>query len=232
MRQVLSVTMAARHHLMHSLLATLCALGLWLGTPAAHADELQPPDQVLQQISQQMFAALQQNRERLAKDPQLVYTLVEQILTPQVDFDRASRWVLGHYWRGATPEQKARFIHEFRTLLVRFYSNALVEYASGHHLDRNMISFLPFHGNAEDNDVTVRSLVQQPNGSSVAVNYQMFRDPDGWKVYDVTVEGISMVTTYRSSFAEEIRKSGLDGLISVLAERNQKLLAATAGKAS
>lgn len=195
------------------------------GTPA-----LTPPDQVMQRAAERMFKALEDHRGDLQKDPTYIYKLVNEVLVPHVDFDRASHWVLGRYWRRATADQRQRFIHEFKTLLVRFYSNALAEYARGHEVQRNMITFLPLRADDGARDVTVRSLVHQPNGTSVAVNYELHREPGGWKVYDVTVEGISMVTTYRSSFAEEIRKGGIDGLIDTLAERNRKLLASSAAQ--
>ncbi|MEJ2509779.1 MAG: ABC transporter substrate-binding protein [Gammaproteobacteria bacterium] len=206
----------------------LAALLLTLaGAVGAQAADQSPsaPDSLMRQTSEQMFSALQEHRGQLKNDPTYVYTLVNEVLVPHVDFNRASHWVLGRYWRKATPEQRQRFIKEFKTLLVRFYSNALAEYAQGHEIDHNMITFLPFRADDQARDVTVRSLVHQPNGSSVAVNYELHRDAAGWKVYDVTVEGISMVTTYRSSFAEEIRKGGIDGLIHTLSERNRKLLA-------
>lgn len=184
------------------------------------------PAVVMQQTARTMFSALEQDQGRLSGDAQQVYALVERVLVPHVDFERASRWVLGRYWRQASLAQRTRFISEFRTLLVRFYSNALVAFLGAHHIDPGMVRFLPYKADGDSNEAVVRSLVRQPNGSEVQVNYTLHRGPTGWKVYDVTVEGISLVTTYRSSFAAEIRKDGLDGLIHTLSERNRKLLTA------
>jgi len=227
----------AANHRPRGVLALLGALLIALAGPV-HAQDpheagspaLTPPDRVMRQAAEQMFTALRDHRADLQKDPTYIYKLVDRVLVPHVDFDRASHWVLGRYWRRASADQRRRFIHEFKTLLVRFYSNALAEYARGHELQQDMITFLPLRSDDGARDVTVRSLVHQPNGTSVAVNYELHREPDGWKVYDVTVEGISMVTTYRSSFAEEIRRGGIDGLIRTLAERNRKLLASSAGR--
>ncbi len=184
------------------------------------------PRQILESTLDQMIGALRDHRAELQKNPDLIYPIVRRILVPQVDFQRASHWVLGRYWRSASPDQQRRFIDEFRKLLIRFYSTALAEYITKNEVpDPDIIRFLPVRAAPDEKDVTVRSEVRQPGGSSIPVQYQMYHTADGWKVYDVSVQGISMVVSYRSSFADEIRRGGLDGLIQTLQKRNQDLAA-------
>lgn len=214
-------------------LLALCLILLQLLLPsAARAAEMAgmsqdtAPDVLMQRTARTMFRTIEQEHAALQRDPRKVEALVERVLVPHVDFNRASHWVLGRYWRQATPAQRSRFISEFRTLLVRFYSNALVSFLGAHTVDPHMLRFLPYRHKPRAEDAVVRSVVRQPNGMQVQVNYILHHGRAGWQVYDVTVEGISLVTTYRSSFAEIIRQDGLDGLIQTLARRNQKLLAA------
>lgn len=206
--------------------AAFFALALLLaaaGDARAQAAET-PPDKLLESTLQDMLQALRDERATLKKEPDRIYGLVEEILVPKVDFVRASRWVLGRHWRAANDTQKRQFIKEFRTLLVRFYSSALVEYVNTHEVPAaDIMRFLPLRAASDERDVTVRSEVRQPNGSVIPVQYQMYRTKQGWKVYDVSVEGISMVVSYRSTFATEISQGGIDGLIKSLQERNRAL---------
>lgn len=194
--------------------------------PAGAQQTEAAPDQLLEATLHEMLEALRAERATLEDDPKHIYTLVEDILVPRIDFGRASRWVLGRHWRTASDEQKRAFVREFRTLLVRFYSNALVEYVNTNEIpDADIMTFKPLRVPADEKDVTVRSEVRQPNGSTIPVDYQMYRTKRGWRVYDVSVEGISMVVSYRSTFATEISQGGMDGLIASLRERNAKLAA-------
>lgn len=208
-------------------LALLLAIAL-LPAAWAQASTGPGPRQLLETTLDDMIQALRENRAALQKDPDRIYPIVQRILVPKVDFPRASHWVLGRYWRKATPEQRQRFMAEFRKLLVRFYSTALVEYVTKNEVpDADIIRFLPVQAPEGEKDVTVRSEVRQPGGSSIPVQYQMYRTPEGWKVYDVSVQGISMVVSYRSTFAEQIRSGGIDGLIDYLQKRNNEIAAKT-----
>jgi phospholipid transport system substrate-binding protein len=182
-----------------------------------------PPDAVLQMASREMISAINANHEKIKADPSIVNGLVEDILMPHIDFIAASQWVLGKYWRRASKEQKIEFIRQFRTLLLRFYSTALSEYLSANTVKEEMFVFLPLRGDTTNNMVTVNSEIHAPSGSIIPVKYSMHLTRKGWKVYDVSIEGVSMVTTYRTSFAAEIKQKGLDGLIASLSERNDKL---------
>jgi phospholipid transport system substrate-binding protein len=127
-----------------------------------------------------------------------------------------SSWVLGKYWRTATPAQRDRFTQEFRTLLVRTYAKSLSEYTD------NKITYLPMRGSPQQSEVKVRTEVEQPGGFPIPIDYDLYRKGDDWKVYDVTIDGVSLVTNYRTTFANQIREDGLDKLIATLADRNQQ----------
>jgi phospholipid transport system substrate-binding protein len=182
-----------------------------------------PPNTVLEMASRQMISAINANQDKIKTDPAVLNGLVEEILMPHIDFIAASKWVLGKHWRRANKEQKLEFIRQFRTLLLRFYSTALSEYLTTNTVTEDMFVFLPLRGDTTNKQVTVNSEIHAPSGSIIPVKYSMHLTRKGWKVYDVSIEGVSMVTTYRTSFAAEIKQKGLDGLIATLTERNDKL---------
>jgi len=181
------------------------------------------PNMLLETASREMISAINANHEKIKTDPTIVNGLVEEILMPHIDFIAASQWVLGKYWRSASKEQKLEFILQFRTLLLRFYSTALSEYLTTNTVAEDMFVFLPLRGDTATKQVTVNSEIHAPSGSIIPVKYSMHLTNKGWKVYDVSIEGVSMVTTYRTSFAAEIRQKGLDGLIASLTAQNDKL---------
>jgi phospholipid transport system substrate-binding protein len=185
--------------------------------------EPMPPNTLLETASRQMISAINTNHEKIKTDPTVVNGLVEEILMPHIDFISASKWVLGKHWRRASKEQKLEFIRQFRTLLLRFYSTALSEYLTANTVTEDMFVFLPLRGDTATKQVTVNSEIHATSGSIIPVKYSMHLTKKGWKVYDVSIEGVSMVTTYRTSFASEIKQKGLDGLIASLTERNDKL---------
>lgn len=183
-----------------------------------------PPNTVLEKATREMISAINANQDKIKADPTIVNGLVEEILMPHIDFIAASKWVLGKHWRRASKEQKLEFIRQFRTLLLRFYSAALSEYLSTNTVSKDMFVFLPLRGDTANKLVTVSSEIHTPGGNIVPMKYSMHLTNKGWKVYDVSIEGVSMVTTYRTSFAAEIKQKGLDGLIASLSERNDKLV--------
>ena len=182
------------------------------------------PNTVLETASRQMITAINANHEKIMTDPGVVNGLVEEILMPHIDFISSSKWVLGKHWRRASKEQKLEFIRQFRSLLLRFYSTALAEYLTNNTVSEDMFVFLPLRADNNSKQVTVHSEIHAPSGSIIPVKYNMHLTKKGWKVYDVSIEGVSMVTTYRTSFAAEIKQKGLDGLIASLAERNDRLV--------
>lgn len=212
--------------LMKSLLSTLF-LSLCLGlSQAAFAIPDESPKAILETTATQMIDALNANRDKIKGNPQLTEDLIEKILMPHIDFITASKYVLGPNWNTASRAQKIEFIKTFRTLLLRFYSSALSEYLNTHteKLDTSLMTFQD-PGKIDSDQVTVRSQVKPKTGKPVPIIYQMLKTHRGWKVFDVSVEGVSVITTYKTSFASEIRQNGLDSLIASLKERNAKLLA-------
>ncbi len=173
-----------------------------------------PPQDVVQDTSTRMLSALRQNYVALKEDSSQIYGLVDQIVLPNFDFELMSRWVLGRAWQQATPEQRRRFSGEFRTLLVRTYAKALLEYAN------EDVRVLPQPGGADGSESTVKTEVRLKAGQPIQINYSMHLNSEGWKVYDVTVDGVSLVTNYRGTFASQIRANGLDAVIADLEQRN------------
>ena len=187
-------------------LLLLCAMPL-------HAASDTTPLELVQDTSSRMLAALHDERDAIKRDRSRLYELVSTIVLPYFDFERMSQWVLGRNWRTATPDQRARFVEQFRTLLVHTYSNALSKYAD------EKIVYLPTADDGRSGMVTVRTEIEQA-GSTIPISYSMYLSRDGWKVYDVSVSGISLVTNYRSTFGNIIREQGMDSLIRQLTDRN------------
>lgn len=193
--------------------AAVVALMLLASPPLqATTEEAQ---QLVIDTSTRVLERLRQDREKLQANPGLIYPLVEDLVLPHFDFERMSIWVLGKNWRKADRQQQQEFIEAFRTLLVRTYAKALLEYTD------QSLNYLPFHAEEDAKRVTVRTEVTQPGGVNIPINYSMFLNQKGeWKVYDISVDGVSLVTNYRSSFASEIRQGGIDKLLARLAEMN------------
>jgi phospholipid transport system substrate-binding protein len=199
----------------------LAALLSFNAVASVDADEAMPePQALVKQASDDMLKALKDNETELETNPDKIYELVESILMPHFDFEKMSKLALGKNWRVANDEQRVRFIEEFRLLLIRTYSTAMLEYTD------EEIRFLPFRDDLSRKRVTVPMEVLQPAGPSIPMALSLYQnDDDAWKVYDVKIDGISLVTNYRSSFATEIRNGGMDKLIESLAERNAKVKA-------
>ena len=170
-----------------------------------------------------MLAVLASEREQMQQDPTLVFGLVNDILASKVDFQRVSGLVLGKYWRRASPAQRQRFAEEFRRLLIRTYATAFNQFQSWE------INYLPARAADSATDAVVRTEVLRPDGPPVAVDYRMHLKDGQWLVYDVTIEGISLVTNYRSTFAKEVRMGGMDGLIQRIADMNDQRMEAAKG---
>jgi len=197
---------------------------------ASRAEANAAPHAMLQSVTEEIFAVLKREQATIHEQPTHLFDLVEKVLLPHVDMEVMSRYVLGKYWRSANEAQQQRFIQEFKNLLVRFYVSALLDDPA--QLDElladtdGLISYLPVNLDAATRKTIVRAEVHMPNGGpKVPVSFNLFRNDAGeWMMYDVNVDGISLVTNYRSSFAMEIKRDGLDALIARLAERNQQLL--------
>lgn len=195
------------------LFAMMAVVMLLLSSPLLQAAV--EAQQLVIDTSTQVLERLRKDQESLKANPELIYPLVEDLVLPHFDFKRMSIWVLGKNWRKADPQQQEQFVDAFRTLLVRTYAKALLEYTE------QEIKYLPFHADENAKRVTVRTEIAQPGGVNIPINYSMFLSRSGkWKVYDISVDGVSLVTNYRTSFASEIRQGGIDKLLERLAEMN------------
>jgi len=197
-------------------LLLLLALVSGLNVPAALADDT-PPDVLARTSSEEVIAILKKDKELRSGNQAKVYQLVEAKILPNFDFNRMTQLALGKHWPRATAKQKQALVTEFRNLLVRTYSSSLTEFTN------QTIEFKPLTLKPNDTDVTVRSEIRQPGGQPIPIDYAMYKTDFGWKVYDVTIDSVSLVTNYRASFASTIRKSGIDGLIKALAEQSARV---------
>lgn len=195
------------------LFATATVVVLLLSSPALQA--AMEAQELVIETSTRLLERLRQDQEKLQTNPELIYPLVEDLVLPHFDFERMSIWVLGKNWRKADRQQQQQFIDAFRTLLVRTYAKALLEYTD------QELKYLPFHAEEGAKRVTVRTEITQPGGMNIPIYYSMFLNREGqWKVYDISVDGVSLVTNYRTSFTSEIRQGGIDKLLKRLAEMN------------
>lgn len=190
----------------------LLPLALFLGlyTSGARAAEV-PPDLLARTTTQEVLTILKQEKELTLPK---VHQLVEAKVLPIFDFNRMTQLAVGKHWPGATPQQKKALVTEFRNLLVRTYSTSLTEFSN------QAVEFKPMTIKPDATDVTVRSEIRQPGSQPVPVDYSMYKTDFGWKVYDVAIDGVSLVTNYRASFSSTIRQSGIDGLIALLAAKS------------
>jgi len=190
------------------------ALALALATPVLQAEETEP-NAMLQAVTLEVIAAMKRERGQHDANQKQVASLVETKVLPLFDFSRMTQIAVARNWRLATPEQQLALTGEFKALLVRTYSAALSTYRD------QVIEFRSMRSAPADIDVTVRSVVKQPGTAPIAMDYDMEKTPTGWKVYDIKVAGVSLVTTYRDTFSERIREDGVDGLIKALEEKNR-----------
>ena len=189
----------------------LCLL-LTLALPATAAVG---PEQLIKETSDRVLDEIKSNGDAYRSDPQSIYDLVNTVVLPHFDFVAMTDLALGRYKDQVSAEQRPEIVEEFRLLLVRTYSSALLEYT-----DQALV-YLPMEGTEADGLVVVRTEIEQAGGFPIPINYSLRNGNDGWKVYDISVDDVSLVTNYRSSFARAIKKNGVDGLIQTLRDRNQ-----------
>lgn len=188
------------------------ALAALLTLPA-HAQE--SPDALVKRVSMETVQAIKADAKLAAGDPVRVREVIEQKLLPNFDFPRMTALAMGRNWRQATPEQQQRLTDEFRSLLVRTYSNALTQYRD------ETLEVKPLRADPNAGEVTVRSEVVRAGRPPVQIDYGMAKTPQGWKAYDVIVGGVSLVTNYRDEFNEQVKSVGIDGLVKTLADKNR-----------
>ena len=194
------------------LLSGVLLLCLSLG---AHAD-IPDPDVLIKNTVREVLDVVRKDKELRSGNQKKLLALVDEKVLPNFDFERMTKLAVGKSWRTATPEQKQALMSEFRILLVRTYTKAFTSYRD------QTVEIKPLKLDSASTDVTVKTAIVKPGSQqTVQVDYDMEKRPDGWKVYDLTVEGVSLVTSYRGTFADQIQQLGIDGLIKTLADKNK-----------
>lgn len=193
-----------------SLLFALC-----LAAPIAFAQ--QAPDAMIKNMTEEVLSIVRQDKEIQGGNTQKAIDLVEAKVLPRFNFQRMTALAMGRDWNKATPEQKQKLAAEFKTLLVRTYSNALTSYRD------QSVRYKAFKMQEGETDVVVRTEVIQPGSKPIQLDYSLEKADSSWQVYDVVVAGVSLVTNYRDTFTQEVRANGVDGLIQMLVNKNKQL---------
>src|SRR4051812_25206457 len=181
---------------------------------SAVAQEMKP-DELVKKVTDDVLAAVKSDKQLAAGDKQKALKLAEEKVLPLVDFEEATRLAVGRAWREASAEQKQKLVSEFRRMLVRTYSNAIESYQG------QTLKVLPSRGKQSDEDTTVRTQFVPAGGQPLPIDFQMRKTDKGWKIYDISVEGVSLVLTYRSEFDQVVKQTGIDGLIKRLGQKNE-----------
>ena len=183
---------------------------------------MEGPDELVKRTAEDVLAIVKADKDIQAGNQEKLFALAQEKILPNFNFDRVSRLVLGKNWTKATPEQKTAFQAEFRTLLLRTYATALSKYKN------QVIEYKPLRMVEGANTASVKTQILQPGGQPIEVSYTLAKEAEAWKVYDIVIEGVSLVTNYRGQFSQEVRQNGLDSLIKKLVDKN----AAAKSKAS
>lgn len=180
--------------------------------------EVTAPDQLVKQITQETYAYVNQDSSLQKGDITKLVEWAEKSVLKDFDFNRMTRLAVGKDWRQATPEQQKQLVHEFRKLLIRTFANGFIGIKK-----EQTIEYKPFRMTPEEQSVVVKTLIVKPGAKPIDVNFSLEKMPDSWKVYDVTMAGVSLITNYREAFTQEIHANGVDGLIKMLTEKNKQL---------
>jgi phospholipid transport system substrate-binding protein len=195
-------------------ISLLCSL-LFLSVPAFAQED--SPDALIRKVTEDVLNIVRQDKDIRNGNTRKVIDLVETKVLPFFNFQRMTALAMGRDWNKASADQKKRLVKEFETLLVRTYSNALTGYRD------QTIRYKPTKVQAGETDVLVRTEVVQPGSKPIQIDYSMEKEGSGWKVFDVIVAGVSLVTNYRDTFNQEVRANGVDGLIQMLSTKNAKM---------
>jgi phospholipid transport system substrate-binding protein len=191
-------------------------MALYFGLTAAALAQALAPEQLVQKVTEEVMTAIKSDKQLAAGDKQKAMKLAEEKVLPYIDFDEATRLAVGRAWAQATPEQRKKLVSEFRNMLVRTYSNAISAY------EGQTLKVMPSRGGKQDakDEATVRTQFTRAGGKPLPIEFQMRKAGDAWKVYDIAVEGISLVLTYRSEFDAVVKQEGIEGLIKRLSQKN------------
>lgn len=198
------------------LLGALMVFGHTASAVDSGSLSIESPEVLLKRTSDEVMAALTKQRDLLESEPERLFDIVEKYIIPNLDDVTMAKLALGKNWRKASNDQKIDFVDEFRKLLVLTYGKSLREFKD------QEIHFFPVKINAQTKKVIVKSEVVQLGGPVIPVSYKMRVKNNAWKVYDISIDGVSLVTSYRGTFAQEIRKGGMEGLLSMLRARNKR----------
>ncbi len=190
-------------------------LGLMIFACSALAQATVPADVFVKSVADDVLAIVKKDKAIQSGDQEKIFALAEEKIVPNFNFDHVCKLVLGKNFSKATKDQQDAFEREFRSLLIRTYASALSKYRN------QTIEYKPLRDSADDKDVVVKTQILQPGGQPLAVDYSLEQVGDVWKVYDITIEGVSLVTNYRGQFSNEVRQGGMDGLIQKLADKNK-----------
>lgn len=200
------------------LIVTAAAVAISTSVIAAPAPATsEAPDQLVKRVSTDVIDSVKADKDIQGGNTRKIMDLVNSKILPYVDAQKMTQQAAGRYWRQATPDQQKQLSDEFRTLLVYTYSGALAQ------IKNETVDFKPFRADPSDTDVEVQSQVNMTRGEPITLNYRLSKTPQGWKIYDINVLGAWLVQTYASTFASEISKGGIDGLIKKLHDRNEQL---------
>lgn len=197
----------------------ILGLGLFLFSTLTYAADPVAPDEMIKSTANEVLEIIKKDKDIQAGDKQKVKDLIETKILPQFDFTRMTRLAVGRFWNQATPAQQQELTNEFRSLLVRTYSASLNSYKD------QKIDYKPLKLSPADTDVVVKTAIVQSNGRGIPIDYTVIKTPASWKIYDISVDGVSLVVNYRSSFAQEIQQGGIAQLINTLKAKNNSKLA-------
>lgn len=198
--------------------AYLLFIFLFLSFQSLQAYPSEPPEKLLERVTHQMLVTLKKHNQQLKKNPQGVVEIIDKILVPHVDETAMARWVAGrNAWQTATPTQRALFTNEFRDLLIRTYAVTLMEY------DNQKVEYFPVRGGLKGQSrVQIASIIREPGKDPINVSYRLVAKNNAWKVYDISIEGVSLLKGFQSQFSTEIQRNGIESVIQKLKEHNKK----------
>ena len=198
---------------MAALQKLIMGASIYFAVGVAHA-EIVAPDMLIRNTVDDVIAVIKSDKDIQSGDQKKIVALVDAKVLPHFDFQRMTQLAVGKYWRTATPEQKQSLVTEFRNMLVRTYTKVFTVYRD------QAVEVKPLRMAADDTEVTVKTVISKPGSQVIPVDYEMKKSADGWKAFDITIEGVSMVMSYRGTFSSQIQQSGIDGLIKTLSDKN------------
>jgi phospholipid transport system substrate-binding protein len=202
--------------------AVMAVLSSFAPLALAETSSGQDPQQLVADTIDQLVDRLKANSDRIHEDSSIAYQISDELVAPHIDFPRVTRLVVGKYWQSASEQQRQTLIAEVQSLLIRSYVTAMTSYADQIVAKKDHINYLPSRYKTGDKKASVRASITLDSGQAVEVQYQLYNGGGKWRIYDIVIEGVSLAITYRTSFGEQIKRDGLDSLITQLAERNRK----------